>query len=46
MYCRLEMNIPDDGSKKAKLFYGQKPPSGESTTTDCEVNYQLLAIIY
>ena len=30
---------------KAKVFYGQEPPSGESTTTECGVNYQLLAVI-
>ena len=24
---------------------GQEPPSGESTTTECWVNYQLLAVI-
>ena len=27
------------------VFYGQEPPSGESTTTQCRVNYQLLAVI-
>ena len=27
------------------VFYGQEPPSGESTTTECGVNYQLLAVI-
>ena len=32
--------------KKCKVFYGQKPPSGESTTTECVFNYQLLAVIY
>ena len=33
--------------KKGKvLFYGQEPPSGESTTAECGVNYQLLAVIY
>ena len=32
--------------KKWKVFYGQEPPSGESTTTECGVNYQLLAVIY
>ena len=31
---------------KAKVFYGQKPPSGESTTTECGFNYQLLAVMY
>ena len=28
-----------------KVFYGQEPLSGESTTTECGVNYQLLAVI-
>ena len=32
--------------KKGKVFNGQEPPSGESTTTDCGVNYQLLAVMY
>ena len=31
---------------KKKVFYGQEPPSGESTTTECGVNYQVLAVIY
>ena len=30
---------------KGKVFYGQEPPSGESTTTECGVNYQLLAVL-
>ena len=30
---------------KNVVFYGQEPPSGESTTTECGVNYQLLAVI-
>ena len=29
---------------KGKVFYGQEPPSGEYTTTECGVNYQLLAV--
>ena len=29
-----------------EVFYGQEPPSGESTTTECGVNYQLLAVVY
>ena len=29
-----------------KVFYDQEPPSGESTTTECGVNYQRLAIMY
>ena len=33
-------------AKKGKVFYGQEPPSGESTATECGFNYQLLAIIY
>ena len=34
------------GSKgKGKVFYGQEPPSGESTTTEYGVNYQPLAVI-
>ena len=32
-------------SKKGKVVYGQEPPSGESTTTECGFNYQLLAVI-
>ena len=31
---------------KGKVFYGQEPPSGESTTTEYRFNYQLLAVIY
>ena len=31
--------------KKGKVVYGQEPPSGESTTTECGFNYQLLAVI-
>ena len=27
---------------KGKVFYGQEPPSGESTTTECGVNYNVL----
>ena len=30
---------------KGKVVYGQQPPSGESTTTECGFNYQLLAVI-
>ena len=33
-------------TQKKVVFYGQEPPSGESTTTDCGFNYQLLAVIY
>ena len=34
------------GWVKGKVFYGQEPPSGEYTTTECGFNYQLLAVIY
>ena len=34
-----------DKRKKRKVVYGQEPPSGESTTTECGINYQLLAVI-
>ena len=30
---------------KGKVVYGQEPPSGESTTTECGFNYELLAVI-
>ena len=30
---------------KGKVVYGQEPPSGEPTTTECGFNYQLLAVI-
>ena len=30
---------------KRKVFYDQEPPSGESTTTECWINYQLLTAI-
>ena len=32
--------------KKGKVFYGQEPPSGESTTTESGVNYQLLSVMH
>ena len=34
------------GTCKGKVYYGQEPLSGESTTTECGFNYQLLAVIY
>ena len=33
-------------SSKGKVFYGQEPPSGESTTTEGGFNNQLLAVGY
>ena len=38
--------INSRASGKNKVFYDQEPPSGESTTTECGFNYQLLAVIY
>ena len=39
--------INTDGRKQeGKVFYRQEPFSGESITTECGVNYQLLAVIY
>ena len=29
----------------ASIFYGQEPSSGESITTECGVNYQLLPVM-
>ena len=44
-------NDTEEVGKKVKdslfmVIYGQKLPSEESTTTECCVNYQLLALIY
>ena len=30
---------------KGKVCYVKEPPSGESTTTECGFNYQLLAVV-
>ena len=38
--CNAEWTV------KGKVFYGQKPPCGESTNTEYGVNYQLLAVMY
>ena len=32
--------------KKVTVFYVQEPLRGESTITECGVNYQLLAVMY
>ena len=41
----LVQRTPNNNNKgKGKVFYGQEPPSGEATTTECGVNYQLLAV--
>ena len=34
----------EESQKNGKVFYGQEPPSGQSTTTECGANYQLLAL--
>ena len=38
-------NIITSLTCKGKVVYGQEPPRGESTTTECGFNYQLLAVI-
>ena len=43
--CSLSPQNSVVGRSKGKVFYGQEPPSGESTTTECGVNFQLLAVI-
>ena len=43
---RCGERLGNDFEGKGKVFYGQEPPSGESTTTECGVNYQLLAVMY
>ena len=35
-----------ENNDKGKIIYDQEPPSRESTTTECGLNYQLLAVIY
>ena len=49
--CREELSCwhihcKPRGAQKKVVFYGQEPPSGESTTTECGFNYQLLAVMY
>ena len=39
------MRTYNENSKKGKAFNGQEFPSGEYTTTERGVNYQLLAVI-
>ena len=40
--CIKSHQVIDKIKQKGKVFYGQEPPSGESTTTECGVNYRLL----
>ena len=44
-YNKLPKISAKEQKGKGKIFYCQEPPSGESTTTECGVNYQLLAVI-
>ena len=39
------LTISDSYKDKGKVFHDQEPARGEYTTTECGVNYQLLAII-
>ena len=41
--CTSQLDLPSES--KGKVFYCQEPPSGEFTTTECGVNYQLFAVI-
>ena len=43
-FAKLEHKAVVD-VKKGKVFYGQEPPSGEFTTTECGVKYQLLVVM-
>ena len=40
---RLLLDLDTYGGE-GKVFYGQEPPSGESTTTEFGVSYKLLAV--
>ena len=44
--CLLYNYVSASKKVKVKVFYGQEPPKGESTTTESGVNYQLLAVMY
>ena len=46
LYKNMENDIePLFHKSKGKVFYGQEPLNGESTTTECEVNCELLAAL-
>ena len=45
-FCSLMNNNNNLVKVKGKVFYGQEPPSGESTTTESGVNYQLLSVMH
>ena len=42
----LKKTMPPLIKNKSRVFYGKEPPGGESTTTECGFNYQLLTVIY
>ena len=43
--CGADDVILHSDKSKGKVFYGQDPPSIESTTTECGVNHQQLAVM-
>ena len=45
--CCMPSNARFGGPYKGKghVFYGQEPPSGQSTTTECGANYQQLSVM-
>ena len=46
-FVSIQYQLGEISLKKVyKVFYGQEPPSGESSTTECRINYPLLAIMY
>ena len=46
LMCILGKFVLDTSTAKVKVFYGQELPNGEFITTECGVNYQLLAVMY
>ena len=44
-YRLLMRLLAAEPGSKDKIFFGQQPPSGESTTKEYGFNYQLLAVI-
>ena len=45
LFCLQQFSLSLIFLYKGKVFYGQEPPSGESTTTECWFNYQLLGSV-
>ena len=45
LYDGSVVTFPTGNAKKKVVFYGQEPTNGESTTVECVVNYQLLAVV-